>query len=236
MSDKNYDFSKIEDFSENTQRVRRNLMIFSCITLIYVASGATITKLNILGTEIGNTHPLTVPVILILLTFYHLAHFSWLTLEHYRYNLLALSRIGQKGVHGNVGEIDTSYDKWNLYLWWRLVYEDYNSRLERAKSAIDKNLEFFEEYTKNQNYPDDFRNSIYEKIRTIESDFKGIKIICERLQEIKPSLAKFNNGYKNYSTISRYKWYLIETGLPILLGILSVILIFCKLSQTIFHC
>lgn len=46
-------------------------MIFSCIALIYVARGATINKLNILGTEIEYTHPLIVPVILILLTFYH---------------------------------------------------------------------------------------------------------------------------------------------------------------------
>ena len=51
-------------------------MIFSCIALIYVARGATINKLNILGTEIENTHPLTVPVILILLTFYHWRNFE----------------------------------------------------------------------------------------------------------------------------------------------------------------
>jgi len=202
MSDKNSDFSKIEDFSESSHRVRRNLLIFSTISLFVSLSNAKFSKINILGSEIEGINSLSIYFMLLVILLYHWLHFSWLAYEHYQYNIVALSAIPADEKHDLTWDeikVDKK-DSWNLYLWWRRNSDDFNKKLERIKKLINDG---------------DSKDKI--DLEQFESHFKS-------LTKIKYSLEKFDKCYKNYAKTARFRWLIIEIKFPIALGLLSIVL------------
>ncbi len=86
------DNQTIDDFSENAYRVRRNLILFSIISIFYKVSGALIEgkKISIFGTnfQIPNGDPQHyIDWFLLIILIYHFTHFLWLTFEHWVYHV-----------------------------------------------------------------------------------------------------------------------------------------------------
>ena len=230
-SGKVVEYSTFENFDENTHRVRRNLLIFSVIALFYKLSGAKLNnESSFLGLQFKNVNPGWIDLFLLWIVIYHLIHFVWLAFEHYQHNIISLTRVGQKDVKGSLGfggegKISLKDDTWNLYLWWKKIYpaseEDSNKMnvLSNERENIDEIVKKIYSYINGESQVLN-KDYIPNQVERIKSSLNEIDKWCKDIgNTISKSLDKFNNSYKNYSLTNRWRWLVLETGIPVLMGL-----------------
>jgi len=215
-------YSTFEDFNENTHRVRRNLLIFSTIALFYKLSGAILSgKFSFLGLEFDHINTKMIDIFLLCIVIYHLIHFAWLAIEHYKYNIVGLTRVGNKFHRDTLATgINLQDNSWNLYMWWN---ENKHIR-EEVKNHIDTI------YKPIQELSDCIKPVSKEELEFRINAFEGLlKAFETRLEDnITPHLKKFNDSYKNYSLINRLRWMILEIGIPFAIGLSAIIYLYFK--------
>lgn len=236
------DYTIIEDFPESTHRARRNLLIFAIIALFYKLSGASPTgKFSFLGLELEHVDVSKIPLFLGGTVLYHLFHFAWLAFEHWKKNRILLTRMVEKDkrtqqTSWNEQEIDLSDSGWNLYGWWKKFREGETGFIEmfnkhsEIKDLIDPLRKIIDE---KESY-DSFKNQLYDYLQKMHSGLEGTEKTLLRLIEIEPRLQKFDKSYKKYSTSTRWRWWILETGLPASLGLVAFSIFLPSLIEMFF--
>ena len=71
-------------FSDEVNRIRRNLLIVNMIALIYILSEANVNSLNFFGMVVENWKPHFIEQALSAFVIYHLFHFGWCFIEYWQ--------------------------------------------------------------------------------------------------------------------------------------------------------
>ncbi len=219
-------FLPIEDLPESSHRVRRNLIIFASLALFYRLSGVRFKSecSNILGFGFENIGEKSISVILFLIVLYHFVHFSWLAIEHAMHNYILLSRTSPKNhIPTGIGYTDLS-EEWNLYIWWKKHFKNFDKQFQNAENKIRELLEF------NQKKAEDSKADAWVKqIQQAESFLNGMNGTLIELRAIEKPLKRFDDKYKSYILTQKFRWIFLELGLPVLLGLFAI-LAFCSSS------
>lgn len=187
---KGKDYATFKDFSESTQRVRRNLLIFALISLFLNLSHSEIKgNINSLGLTIENANSHWIKIFLIVILFYHFSHFIWLAIEHFKYNRILLSRVQEENKRGNVGEIDLKDWAWNLYSWWHKSGNNSFEELDKFKNIVN-------DWVNYKNEGDD--------ISRLENQIKSLGIYLEKFKKENVDhneLLEYQGAVDNFSII-----------------------------------
>lgn len=192
-------YATIEDFPESTHRARRNLLIFAIIALFYKLSGATPTeKISFLGLELENIDSKMIEIFLFLIVFYHLIHFAWLALEHWKKNQIMLTRMVEKDKRGGLGTIDLEDWGWNLYSWWKKIGQDVLQKFPNYQKVVS-------EYTSCEKEDEDIK-VIKKSVESIHSCMESHRNkITER-----DELSKFDNAMSNFNLIVQNQTHFLQ--------------------------
>lgn len=231
----------IPDFSENTLRMRRNLLIFCSISLFYKLNGLTIATDSIFfGVKFENLTNDAVNVALFALITYHFIHFLLNSFDHFIY--LRLRITGSIVNHITTAkfsheEEDSPDDpkQSTLYNYWletarRLTkWSAFSEEIEGLKKQQDEFIKLVEENQDNLNQP-----NIVNKLRNSAPNFTNkLDSLSTKLNEvekiftnnrIETSLKRFDKWFWFYQNQQIFRWAIIELGLPIVLGIWSLYL------------
>ncbi|MCH9844989.1 MAG: hypothetical protein K0U39_05725 [Alphaproteobacteria bacterium] len=80
-------------FSDEICRIRRNLLIFTTIALVYHYSDTTLTSLIFFGVVVDGWKPFYIEKVLLIFIIYHCVHFSWCVWETYQEKNISFSDI-----------------------------------------------------------------------------------------------------------------------------------------------
>jgi hypothetical protein len=212
-------YSTFEEFNENTLRVRRNLLIFSVIALFYKLSGATLTgKSSFLGLEFEHINPEMIDLFLLCIVGYHLVHFMWLAFENFvHYYVRFWTAIKSKSKELLEEKyINDKIVKPTMIGSWRIL-----------NASIKKNLEKTRKKTKE--IKSKIKNSDKSKIKNSEIiEFEEeLEIVSEMIKnnqlEIEEMLESFKKeAEEQFIKINKWRYFLIETSFPSLIGIFAV--------------
>jgi hypothetical protein len=237
-------YSTFEEFNENTLRVRRNLLIFSVIALFYKLSGATLTdKFSLLGMEFEHINPEMIDLFLLCIVGYHFVHFIWLAYEHSHHHIIsymATFEFEDEKVSSftSVKKIVEKMKEKNEQLKIKNS-EVHEKNLEQMKKRYEQQKK---EYEQLKIFDEEFEklrlelgtDEEFEKLRlelgALENFIKesAIKleesaIMYEALKSKIKELESFKKEAEDqFIKINKWRYFLIETSFPSLIGIFAV--------------
>ncbi len=219
--------SVIDDFSDNAHRVRRNLMIFSSIALLYKLSGAEIENINIFGIAAKGISDQEILVALLAIAFYHLMHFALIALGHLEYLRIRLTRGNIKFLTGS--PVGSDYEDFpsdprhsTLYSWWTGEVKRYKKLCEvtlreDALKQLDSILN--NNFQKNDSQLESY---IRAHLSNIERNLGEMNKILGN-KRIEESLKRFDQSFNRYRNVEKCRWLMAEIAIPLLLGIAAFI-------------
>ena len=211
----------IPDFSESGHRVRRNLLFFSVIGLVFIIAG------NIKGGNISfagltfiNLSYVQIKAILITVLYYHIFHFFMIAVEHYLKIKLRLTGVKEMMplYHGSNQSFRSGYMDYptdpqqsTLYSWW-LEQHNIFIRSKSIQTSIDQ--------LKNNTDAGDNNNNIAD----IKNTLLAINSILSN-ERIKISLQRFDDSFNNFLKIQKNRWIIIEFGMPLVFGFIIYLIL-----------
>lgn len=196
----------IDDLSENSHRIRRNLIVFSSIALFYKLAGVTIGKdVNFNGLILTGLDSIDIIVMMKLLVMYHLVHFSLIAIGHLKYLQIRTTK----------SDIDSKH--FSLYKWWSenlpIIIDSFDKkRIEDIQKFIIKCDDYIakNDVGKFQSIINDIRTHLF-KIQD------GITVLSQGV--IEESLKKFDKSINAYRNVEKVRWIAFELWLPLFLGL-----------------
>ncbi len=189
----------IEPFDSNVQRIRRNLLITSCITFIFtVASNGIDNGGSLLGIKFKNLDPNYINTLIILSLLYFLIHFIWSVLDHFKENTLMLTGVAIPTakntfeLHSSTLEPNTTDYKQSTLSSW-------------VAGEIDKISK---------------ENISFKEITTEQLD--------ERLQYIEMALKQYEKGFWFHQRSQLIRWCILDCGIPVLVALVSMVVAIIK--------
>lgn len=218
----------IDDLSENAHRVRRNLLIFSFVAIFYKLSGASISDkgVSFYGINFQHIDENFISIGIFLIVFYHLFHFLLITIAHWQYLRIRVTKSDVKfltaAIFAAEGDDHPSNPKdSSLYAWYSEKVPQLNDEFNKSHQKIDELLKIFErEKLKQQASTDDF-GKCFAHLSSIDNTLKNL--VAPR---ILVSLRKFDKSLKCYRTVELFRWILIEFSAPLLAGITALLLLY----------
>jgi hypothetical protein len=220
-------------FDENALKVRRNLFIFSSITVylhltnIEVGSTLTLTGFELKGFNEANLY-----LGLLFINLYHLSHFSWYAFEafyEWRLRITGSRALSTLAFENRPIDHPTDPRQATLYSWWinranKLsdtfkVLDDHISWNLKMKNALE-NGEF-------KNINSWYSLEQYKIIDdSIQSVLSGYQKLADTINDprITLSLYRFDEWNKTFWNSQNFRWITIECGLPLALGFSSVVI------------
>lgn len=209
------------EMSPVAERVRRNLLIASFITIFALWNDLKINiNPNNLGVTIDGLDTSLIYTVLLIILIYELLYFMSYVISHYQYWCIRLT--GTDLVHedligfgGSNPKKDLVSDRKqsNFYNWW-LERSKYTKKLEPLFQQCEENIK------KRQHLLDSdagLKTQVNEIINTINA------INATPEDEIENRLEKFTKTYKTMTRIQCFRWFFLEAGLPIMIGLCAII-------------
>ncbi len=217
----------IDDFSENSHRVRRNLLIFSFIGIFYKLSGAKVSEkgISLYGLEFDKIDESFISIGLYCVIFYHLYHFSLIAIAHWQYLRIRVTKLSNKcptSTFFAIGEEDHRYDPKNssLHAWYIEALPSLNSQFDDAYKKIEELLKIYEIEKNKQGVGTEEIQKCYAHLCSIDQNLK--ELLSTRLIK---SLKNFDNSLRCYRGVDLTRWIMIEIALPVLMGIYALYLL-----------
>lgn len=211
----------IDDFSESAYRAKRNLIVFSFLTLFCSLGGVTITGVAVIMFDVATSKKLVHEQILkalLIIVSYNLIHFSWIAAEHVKRNKIRLGgRFSKNLITTGIGHSDMS-EEWNLYIWWQKRFKNFDDQFRNAKNRIGELLK-----SCNDQAVKNHAGAYVKQVQHAESFLNGMNLALERLLELEVPLNRYEKGYKSYFFVQRWRWFLLELGFPIILGVFAIL-------------
>lgn len=215
-----YDFDKIllkphiEVLDTNSQRIRRNLIIASIITYLFViaSNGIDVSASSFAGIKFYNLKLEYIQALLILSLIYFLTHFIWASFDHLKENKLRLTGIvipmaqngaflsGTHDLHPNTDQEKNS----TMFSWWW-----------REKGKKDGYKQLIAEIKDNME-----KENHEPLLSKIQQDLDAIQ---HRSSYIEEALVRFEKGFWKYQRSQLLRWILLDFSIPVLMGLAAII-------------
>ncbi|WP_100144096.1 hypothetical protein [Shewanella carassii] len=207
----------IEPLDNNTQRIRRNLLVASIIGIVLTIGSATFSSQNgFSGFKFEDLNILHVYLFLIAALVYFLCHFLWASSDHLKENRHRLTGIKiPKATVASYAASPTFEPRTNeerqttLFSWWKGQRQQ-SEYFQTIIESIEKNIE------KSQYEP--AINSIKQQIEDMSSKTEYIEF----------ALLRFESSFWKHQRSQILRWFLFDIGIPCLLASASIILLSIK--------
>lgn len=211
------------DMPEELRRTKRNFLALATFVIFYQWSGISISKAAPLGIEISTINPKWILWTFLAIGLYTSIQFTWLLFNYYLEVRIRVT--GEKRPYTTNKD---AADFWgptiispsdsrqaSLHFWWAnmLIALPTGTEIEALR---DKLKETYDEKTT--------PGAQKELTNTIDDLNKTLTPIKKELssQHIQISLDRYENGFNNFSRSQRWRFYLLDTAVPILLGLLAL--------------
>jgi|GEM_PF-5498143 len=202
------------ELTDNGQKIRRNLLLFSTITVFLTVTGISVnpdTNPHIYFFELINLNAHKLYIALLIVNLYLLIHFFWICLDSF-----AEWTLRQTG-HAK-GE--------TIYSWWL-------KEIENAHALIIPN-EVVCEYTSRASNLERHAND-RESLDNLRVHTENVRDYLKRMQDIatngflEKSLKKFDNRYRFLYYSQNLRWLLVELLTPLVIGFAAVLYLIPKI-------
>jgi len=223
----------MDEFPEHLQKIRRNLLVTGSASIVYKLSGVSLAADgSFLGVKYCGLKTSAIEWILVVVVVYLLIHFIWAAAEHFHKWRLRLTGVKDQRIDLN-GDENTPYpedvSKYTLYNWWlgESVYINNRIRwLKETEGLLSRFKIFMSENEDDRMWLDvwnsDFSAAL-KKINDMQSD--DHRLITSR-QEFGKLIQGFDTKFWRYQKSRVYRFFIIEYGLPILVGLGGVAMLF----------
>ncbi|MCF3629537.1 hypothetical protein RJ527_18870 [Thalassospiraceae bacterium LMO-SO8] len=231
----------LPDYSDNTLRIRRNLLIVSVISIAYGWGDLKIAPDSTLfGVKFDNVDPVAINWLIFCLLAYHVVHFAWNSVTHLQEWRIRLTGTKLTFITGaKYGSADGDYPddprQSSLYGWWvnqahqigniktpLLQIESdlkryYEEILRLVKEAEPENRSLHNEIVGKSGTLVDVHGKISQLRQKVEAAEKTIT--SKRVPE---SLRRFDVWFKLFEINNLTRWFVIEFTFPIVLGLVGL--------------
>ncbi len=210
LSELKKDQKVINDLSDNSNKVRRNLIFFSTITIFLKLSDAYVGgNINISGLIISNLDECKILIGLYLIILYHLCHFFCVA-----YEKITDIRSDKKRLRAYEGFHNLSIPQ---------IESDQMKPLQKRMSLLEKRIVEEAPYSKLEpNLRKKISKEDYEEI--VNNTFRRQSIIfLKQVNNIFKDMAISEALYMESQGFQVVRWYLLEIGFPIILGAIAII-------------
>ncbi|SDH81091.1 hypothetical protein SAMN04488136_13046 [Vibrio xiamenensis] len=206
----------IEPFDSNTQRIRRNLLVASILGLVMVTGSATFNGQHVgfLGVKLEDIKIENFYYFLLATLGYFLIHFFWSIFDDFKANKNRLTGLkaptamyASYAGDEHIFEPNVSNDLDSTLLSWWSCQREVTIEIEKYIGS-------------KQGEPNE-NNSLNNINRLLED-------INKKSGYIESALVRFERGFWYYQKSQLVRWFLLDVGVPMLLGILSFGLILCE--------
>lgn len=230
------------DFSDYVRKLRGNLVFVSFISISLILGGLEIDpESSILGLKFKGLDNSSVMYGLLILNSYMLFHFLWCSFDAFqewgmRVTGTRLSFITTARLSSESGDYPSDPRQTSLYHWWKDQSAKIGS-LTDPISEINNKLDKWEQEVKEALEAQDNPNAVNAcmAINRVASDISKLKGSIETTAKalesprIPESLKRFDNRFQLFLRSQNLRWLLLELGLPIVMGVVSVCLLTSKL-------
>lgn len=219
----------MEDFSDNTLRIRRNLLAVTSVALFYKLGGLSINSTSALfGIKLDGLTPDKVDWAFFLALCYLFAHFLWNSLDHFKEWRLRLT--GSKVAFITAAKfgselVDTpAHPRQSTLYTYLLGKRRVTADLERQIADIERRMAAWPKEEGVGEAPS--ATNLKPHVDSVMEVMKGIKQKLVYLDRIPVSLARFEKGFRSFRASQSARWLVLEWGMPLALGIWALFLTF----------
>lgn len=220
----------IPEFTDYVQKIRRNSVAVSSISLVMIFAGVSISSdFATSGFKITGLDDKTVKLILLILTAYWLLHFIWCALDYFAEWRLRLTEVQMNPGTWDYNPEEDPGPKSRQHTMMKWLFH----RQQPLHSFI-ADLEDIK--TKLQDHQIDDT----EKRRVIQNIESGVRSIEEFSRtpidaQIIKSIKNFDTWLRRLNSSQSIRWIVIELLLPVALGLTAVIKLTIQVFQQYFQ-
>jgi hypothetical protein len=221
--------------ADTTEKIRRNLLVVSSVTVVSVILGIRIAPANsLLGVSFEGLTPDVFKTCLLAVNVYMLAHFCWCVTDELQEWRLRVTGTRTAFITAGVwssedGDHPSEPRQSTLYNWWKQRAPESGrtkAALERIENAIRARLDQLEpppsgELTKAE------RDETFQ-LAEVKSDLESVRMEIQRQntvlesKRIEVSLRRFDGAYQLFLRSQNLRWLIMEAGFPVLFGAMSI--------------
>lgn len=208
----------IPEFSDYVQKIRRNCVAISCLVLIMVYGGVSVSPdLATSGFKLKGIDDALVKTLLLILTIYWLIHFLWCALDYFGEWRIRLTNIKENLYSWDADDKATSKATRNsTFLSWMYFNHEptvhFRHQLDELKELLQK---------ADMDQPDKSRieQNIASGIMTLQN---ATNVAEEMLKAYDLRMRRFESWWRMFQASSSIRWLVIELLLPIFLGAIAI--------------
>jgi len=218
--------------SDATEKIRRNLMVVSCLTVAVVMLGVRVSPTNtLLGISFDGLTEDTLKKGLLAVNVYMLIHFCWCMFDELQEWRLRVT--GTRSAYitgGGFGAKHADYPseprQSTLHNWWRTHAARIAQTVTAVRSIevdIDQRIAA-EDVPKLTRFPTGAHielHQIRQAVSTLQEEVSMVKTIVTD-PRIVVSLERFDNAFELFLRSQNLRWLVVEAGFPVLLGVWSL--------------
>lgn len=221
--------------SDATEKIRRNLLVVSAITIAIVILGVRVAPANtLLGISFEGLTADALKKGLLAVNSYMLAHFLWCMLDELQEWRLRVS--GTRSAFITAGTFGSEHADYpteprqsTLYNWWRTAAARFvrtDEAIKRLDGAVER-LIATEEVKRNSGQIQPVSNAgvllqqIKSDIATLLNEVNQTKAVLMS-QRINVSLKRFDRAFQLFLRSQNLRWLVIEAGFPVIFGLTSL--------------
>lgn len=221
--------------SDATEKIRRNLLVVSVITIAIVILGVRVAQANtLLGISFEGLTADALKKGLLAINTYMLVHFLWCMFDELQEWRLRVSGTRSAYITGaTFGSEHADYPveprQSTLHNWWRSAAARFartDEAIQRLDGAVER-LIATEEVKRNtgQVPPDSVAAVLLRQIKsdiaTLLNEATQTKAVLSS-QRVNVSLERFDKTYELFLRSQNLRWLVVEAGFPVLFGIASL--------------
>lgn len=220
----------IPEFTDYVQKIRRNSIAISSISLVMIVAGVSISSdFATSGFKISGLDDKTVKLILLILTSYWLVHFIWCAADYFAEWRLRLTEVQMNpGTWEYVpGEDPGPRSRQSTMLKWLF-------HRQQPLQSFTVDLEDIKAKLENHEIDDTERKRVIQNIdsgiRSIQ-DFSRVPVD----EQVIKSIRKFDTWLRRLNNSQSIRWITIELLMPVVLGLAAVITLATKVIPQYIH-
>ena len=203
----------IEPLDQNSQRIRRNLFVFSIVGLFITKGAANLDLSNssFLGVKFHDLNITYVHTYLLVSILYFTVHFIWSTLDSFKENMMRLTGVAIPMVTQSMtwgsryNQAPNTDDKrqTSIYSWYAMHYKSFVAQ----ENLINEKL---------KSVTDEASKKIFEELNN------EIKLFKSRHDYIDAALQRYERGFWKYQISQTLRWLFLDYVIPLALGCVSI--------------